>query len=248
MTNVIAIRNEDVGSRILVPFHEMPEDQKVLLKAACNSVQLNDGQFALLVEVARRSGLDPFRRHLYGLFFDGKFTLVTGIDGFRAVARRNGLCGMTDVTCTYDEEKDPEHTYPRTATITVYRRGPTGEREEYTATAHMREYRRMKRDGSLMSNWKSMPHIMLGKCAEALALRKAFTESLGGIYERAEFGEADGDVAAKVTNAPTKLADILASGPKAARPIGAEPIDAEWHEGGDGEPPDGAFIPDTERE
>lgn len=250
MSNVIAIRDADVGDRILVPYSEMPDEQKALLKAACNSAQLNDAQFALLVEVARRSGLDPFRRHLYGLFFDGKFTLVTGIDGFRAVARRNGLAGIDDATHAYDDEKDKAHNYPVSSTVTVYRWAPNGEKEKYTATARWREYARYTRDKKtgdsiLQSNWRTKPHIMLDKCAEALALRKAFTESLGGIYERAEFGEADGDAVARSVNAPRKLADIIAQPVIAKRPEGAEPIDVEFSEQRDEEPPPGeGYIPE----
>lgn len=237
MSNVIAIRDNDINTA-LKPYTEMSDEQKALLKQACSSAQLNDSQFALLVEVARRSGLDPFRRHIYGLIFAGKFTLLTGIDGFRAVARRNGLAGIDDAQHTYDEKNTESQAFPKTSTITVYRRGPGGEREPYTATARWSEYRRTKADGSLMPNWRSMPHIMLDKCAEALALRKAFTESLGGIYERAEFGDADGDAVARANAAPQKLADILQQPARASRPIGAEPIDAEWHEGGDPPPPE----------
>lgn len=249
MTNVIAIRSEDVGSRTLVPYHEMTDEQRALLKQACSAATLDDAQFALIVEVARRSGLDPFRRHLYGLFFKGKFTIITGIDGFRAVARRCGLAGIDDAVHTYDEKNREAQAFPKTSTITVYRWSPHGEKEAYTATARWAEYRRFSneyRDKSgqivpaqLMSNWRSMPHIMLDKCAEALALRKAFTESLGGIYERAEFGEADGDAVARTTSAPRKLADLIQGPPKATRPAGAEPIDVDYHEGGDGEPPEG---------
>lgn len=206
MTSVIALRDQDALA--LPRWRDMPEEQKVLLKEACNSAKLNDLQFELLVEVARRAGLDPFRRHLYGLFFDGKFTLVTGIDGFRAVARRNGLAGVDEVKFTYDEEKDPKHTYPETATATVYRWAPNGQKESYTGVAHMREYRRFTRDNALQTNWKNKPHIMLGKCAKAQAFREAFTESLGGIYERAEFGDADGD-RTRPSNEPVPLETII---------------------------------------
>lgn len=250
MSAEIAVREDELSGRTLKPWSEMNDDQRGLLKQACSAANLNDAQFALLVEVARRSGLDPFRKHLYGLFFQGKFTLVTGIDGFRAVARRHGLAGIDDAIHTYDEKNKESQAYPKTSTVTVYRRGPTGERDPYTATARWSEYRRLMKDGSLMPNWKSMPHIMLDKCAEALALRKAFTESLGGIYERAEFGHADGAAAERATKGPTKLADIMQQEPKgprvvAKRPDGCEPIDAEFTDSE--EPPDGeGYIPEED--
>jgi hypothetical protein len=46
------------------------------------------------MEVARRVGLDPFRRQIYAVVYNKdkpkkrKMSIITGIDGFRAVAAR----------------------------------------------------------------------------------------------------------------------------------------------------------------
>lgn len=139
-----------------------------------------------------RTGLDPFLRQIYLIERQGKQTIQTGIDGFRLIARRavdkrgETLGYERDEWCGEDGQwKDvwlsSEH--PAAARVTVLRDG-----HSFPAVALFSEYKATKRDGQLMSMWKNKPVLMLAKCAEALALRRAFPQDLSGLYTTDEMG------------------------------------------------------------
>jgi hypothetical protein len=94
----------------------------------------------------------------------------------------------------YAGNDDPVFAYldgaknPQTASVTVYRM-VQGQRCGFTATARWAEYYPGDAQGWA---WKKMPHIMLGKCAEGLALRKAFPQQLAGLYAAEEMDQAGG--------------------------------------------------------
>jgi hypothetical protein len=73
------------------------------------------------------------------------------------------------------------------ATVTVWRL-VQGTRCSFTATARWSEYFPGDQGGHM---WRKMPHTMLAKCAEALALRKGFPRQLAGLYAKEEMDQAD---------------------------------------------------------
>jgi len=194
-------------------------DQVDLIKATVAKGS-TDPELQLFLYTCKRTGLDPLTRQIHAVKrWDSSqgvnvMSIQTGIDGYRLVANRTGQhMGTTDVT--YDRE-DADH--PSWAKVTVYRQ-VNGEICEFTATARWSEYVALKKDGQPMALWKKMPYLMLGKCAEALALRKAFPQELGGIYTFEEMEPSDGKVeVAKPV--------ISGSGPVAAtegNPTGSQP-------------------------
>jgi phage recombination protein Bet len=137
-------------------------------------------EFEMFIAICNRTGLDPIAKQIYFIQRGGKWSPQTSIDGYRLIAERTGLYAGSDEP-VYDSE-DGDH--PGKASVTVWKL-VGGQRVPFSASARWSEY---KQDTSPM--WKKMPYLMLGKCAESLALRKAFPQELSGIYTREEMDQA----------------------------------------------------------
>ncbi|GEM_PF-2341149 len=142
-----------------------------------------DDELKLFLYTAVRTGLDPLTKQIHFVKRGGQATIQTGIDGYRAIAESKGeLAGIDDAV--FDTETEP---HPNKATVTVYRL-VDGRRVSFTASARWAEY---APSGTRSFMWNKMPYLMLAKCAEALALRKAFPSDLSGIYTDEEMAQAE---------------------------------------------------------
>ncbi len=186
MSNELAVRQE---------FND--EQVALLRRTICNGAS-ND-ELALFLNQCRRTGLDPFARQIYLVKRKGKMVVQTGIDGYRLIADRTGLYAGNDDPVFDDENASG---IPSKASVTVWKM-VSGVRCPFTATARWSQY---CPDAGQDFMWKKMPHVMLGKCAESLALRKAFPQELSGLYtsdEMEQAGPPDATNAGKVP-APSK--------------------------------------------
>ncbi len=131
--------------------------------------------------VCKHTNLDPFLKQIYPVMRQGKLTIQTAIDGYRAIAERTGR---------YAPGREPSFVYKNnevfSSTAYVKKMTLDGTWHEVAATAYFSEY-----NPGVGPFWKKMPHAMLAKCAEALALRKSFPEQLSGVYTKEEMDQAD---------------------------------------------------------
>jgi phage recombination protein Bet len=153
------------------------------------------GVVEMFLSQARRLGLDPMAKQIYCIERGGKWGIQASIDGFRLVAERSGKykgqtapqwCGQDGVW----REVWLDDGAPAAARIGV-------RREDFDdilwAVATYNGYCPRDKDGVLKptNQWKTNPANQLLKCAEMLALRKAFPQDLSGIYGQEEMDQAE---------------------------------------------------------
>lgn len=182
------------------------QQQVAALKQLGVSNDVTQADLAIFLTQSKRTGLDPFSRQIYMIGrkqktpngYETKQTIQVGIDGLRAIAHRvaqqcHEVFSMSD-TLWADNSGTWHDVWlapmpPAAAKVSVKRGGGV-----FSAVAIFKEYAPVY-NGKLSGMWSTKPALMIAKCAEALALRKAFPSDMSGIYTDDEMSRAE-DVSA----------------------------------------------------
>lgn len=178
----------------LPEIREQTELIKRTVAKGCTDLELE-----LFVRQCERTGLDPFARQIYAIKrYDAALKqevmqTQVSIDGLRTLAANTDelggqegpyWCGKNGVW----NDVWIESGAPFAAKVTVIRTKTHDAR--FTGVALYSSYAQRKKDGNPTRMWEQMAPEMLAKCAEALALRKAFPQRLSGLYSTEEMGQA----------------------------------------------------------
>lgn len=166
-----------------------------------------DSELKLYLHDCQRTGVHPLDRLIHPTIHTDRktgarrYTAITSIDLFRARAEDTG---------TYAGNDDPVYSGASmsdafAAQVTVYKI-VSGTRCPFSATARWSEYKPAEGKDFM---WTKMPFLMLGKCAEALALRKAFPRQLHGLYTPEEMAQAKATPQEKAAEVEAKATEVV---------------------------------------
>lgn len=180
--------------------------------------QADKGDLDVFMHYCQRTGLDPFSRQIYmigrnvrqGNQWVRRWTIQTSIDGARLIARRvadkSGAPYSTEGPFWCDADGNwadvwLKPTPPAAAKYVVLYKGGS-----FTGIARFDAYKAVNKKNEVIGLWEKMADTMLAKCAEMLALRKAFPQDMSGLYVSEEMQQADNAAPVTVRAQPVKQA------------------------------------------
>lgn len=198
----------------------------------------NQSEFDMFIHICKHTGLDPLRRQIYAFVFNQadpkkrQMVPVVAIGGLRSMAERTGNYrpDMDAPRIEYsDDAKNPDSNPLGIVkcNVTVYKFSH-GEWFPANGEAYWDEYVPLWNDkiDQKKTGWVKMPRIMIAKCAEAAALRKAWPDDFANLYEESEL-----DQARTLDLSPSEMADLGGQEKRLEQIGGPNAIMLDWLDG-----------------
>lgn len=171
-----------------------PEEIDLLKKTVAKGT--NDEEFLFFMTVCRKHRVDPFTKQIYCVVWptnqgqSHEVVIIMGIGGYRMTAARDhkDFAGTSKAIYTWfdpPQKTNAKRRIPESATVRALRKGGI---EPSEAEAFWEEFAPADLSAKRSDFWNRMPKHMLAKCAEALAIRKAFPD-LSDIYTEEEVSQ-----------------------------------------------------------
>lgn len=170
---------------------------------------------AYFMLVCSQYNLNPLKKEIYAVYqrqnvngqWIEKLEPIVSIHGLRSLARRSKNPTYAYTGKAVFDYKDAEKTKLDSATVEVFGRFDgsyeavkigeyTAYYDEFAKTHPSDDNYGKYRAGDAMGTWKTMPRVMLAKCAEANAIRSIF--DIGGVYVEEEMSSSGDRVEAEV--------------------------------------------------
>ncbi len=224
-----------VNQNNLVAQNDMFSRDKIELIKKTIANGASDNELQLFIEQCRRTKLDPITRQIYAVMrktynkqtkaYENRMTIQVSIDGFRLIAQRSlkyagqlgpYWCGSDGVWKDVWLADKP----PSAAKVGVLHKDFS---EPLWAVARFDAYAQ-KFDSGLSDMWQKFSAEMIAKCAEALALRKAFPNDLSGLYTSDEMAQVDSDIPKPNNEVANEIPSLPLQAESSSTSITVEPI------------------------
>jgi phage recombination protein Bet len=160
-----------------------------------------EAELVVFLQKCKTAGVHPLDKKIYPVKFSGTMVFITSIDYMRSRAIASGVYdGCDDVEFSGETDGHPDE-----AIVRVYRKNIS---RPFVGRATWKEFYPGDARGKM---WNDKPRVMLGKCAEAQAYRKAFPDDFGQLYDGAEMDAVLEGATAKEKSGKPKItaADVV---------------------------------------
>jgi phage recombination protein Bet len=198
----------DLASIASLPALYNPRDLALIRRTV--AIDTSDDEFALFIHWARSLRLDPLRRQVHAFVFNKadpkkrRLSLVTSIEGFRAIAARTGNYRPDENEPAFITDNALKSDNNPAGIVSCAVRVWQFSHNQWfpiTGHAHWEEFAPLKtvwvdnqptdlKALDKSGKWADMPFLMLAKCAEAQAIRKGWPEDLSNAFVGEEIDQA----------------------------------------------------------